>query len=603
MKKLEYHKNITYNPLQQLTAPLTAKDCNVVVLAPTSSGKTIVAEQFIYPTLLKGLKAVYLSPLKALTSEKLKEWEKIPFSTVAITGDHQTKASGITEKLVLMTTESLDSKTRGRHGWIYKVGCLVADEAHMLGMQRRGDAFEVGLTRFTALNPEARIVFLSATMTNARELGDWLTHLNGKPTKVIETDWRPVKQEHKLIVTRARPWEFNQDVKSHIKKIKQKNPVSQILIFVHTVYAGITLAKALKCPFHYSKISKTDREKMENDFRNKKTMMMVSTSTLAYGVNLPADIGIIVGAHRGPIMVESADIKQMAGRIGRYGLSKTGKVFYIFPDYYAKEKYEELSAIPEIKSVLPYRLYFHLVSLIAREEMQRYDIEEFLSRTLAAQQHGIIDLIDESIDTLVQYKAIYEPIDGQLVTTPLGRASALMYVDPIDLYHLKINFSNNPISPTAIAQALVNVPSLEVHTTVPELDDPIEYPYGYQTLMATGLREWLRGSPLPAPCAVIVSQYVRDSGRIFSALILAGAKKDYISSIQLMVTHGVQRYLIDLVKVPGIGRKRAFSLYQHGIEKPEQIVDNNVARNILGEKTYMNVVNQIQPDGKVFFSF
>jgi len=198
---LKYHKDkeITYNPLQSLTEQFVSKDCNLVVLAPTSSGKTIVAEQFMIPTIEEGRKALYLSPLKALTSEKLKSWEDIPFSKVAFTSDHSRPGITVPQKLILMTTECLDSKTRGARQWLRSIGCLVADEAHMLSMPRRGDAFEIGLTRFSSINPSSRIIFLSATIPNADELGDWLTTLNGKPTEVVKTDWRPIEQEHFFI--------------------------------------------------------------------------------------------------------------------------------------------------------------------------------------------------------------------------------------------------------------------------------------------------------------------------------------------------------------------------------------------------------------------
>ena len=170
---LNYHKakGLTYNPLQRLTWPFVEEDCNLVVLAPTSSGKTIVAEQFMLPTLESGRKALYLSPLKALTNEKLHAWADVPYKRVAFTSDHSRPGVTVNEQLILMTTECLDSKTRGARRWLRSIGTLVSDESHMLSMYGRGDAFEIGLTRFAQINPEARIIFLSATIPNADELG------------------------------------------------------------------------------------------------------------------------------------------------------------------------------------------------------------------------------------------------------------------------------------------------------------------------------------------------------------------------------------------------------------------------------------------------
>jgi replicative superfamily II helicase len=331
------HTNITYNPLQLETAKYVSDDCNLVVLAPTSSGKTIVAEQYIGPTLSKGEKAIYLSPLKALTNEKLLDWQhKVP-SIVAITGDHMTKPRPITESLILMTTEALDSKSRGHQSWLKKAGVIVSDESHLLSSPGRGDAFEVGLTRFAKINPDARIIFLSATIPNTAVLAEWLTKLNGKPTKVVETEWRPVEQEYHLVKVPDYHWDFIAKVKEEIAKVKKAHRGKQFLIFVHTVNMGNILSKALKCPFHYSKIPMEERHRIEEGYRKKSIQTLVCTSTLAYGLNLPADVGIIVGAHRGPMMVDPADLKQEAGRVGRYGLSEKGYVYFLFPRRYADE--------------------------------------------------------------------------------------------------------------------------------------------------------------------------------------------------------------------------------------------------------------------------
>ena len=600
---MKYHTTIEYNPLQRETAKYVDEDCNLVVMAPTSSGKTIVAEQFIYPALIADKKAVYLSPLKALTSEKLRDWDSIPVTKVAITGDHSSKGQSVTEKLVLMTTESLDSKTRGGHAWLYKVGVLVSDESHMLAMDRRGDAFEVGLTRFASINPDARIIFLSATIPNAKELGTWLTKLNGKPTHVVETDWRPVTQEHILVKAREEPWNFLDDVVKQVESARELRPDSQMLVFVHSVATGNSLAKRLHCPFHYSKVSKPDRDKLEAGFREKKIMTMISTSTLAYGVNLPADVGVIAGAHRGPMNVDPADIKQMAGRIGRYGLAKEGIVYYVFKRDHADEMWHLLQNIPEIKSVLPQRLYFHIVSFIARERKQRDEIEQFLSMTLAAQQTNVLSFVDEAISTLVQYKALTQGEDGTLAATPLGRAAALMYVDPIDLFHIKQNLEEKPVTPSAIARALVSIPSLEVPTHVPDLQEPMQFSYGQQTILGTCLREWLRGNQLDMIGAVVIPPFVKDAERWMAALAIAGVNKPYLKSLGIMVANGVQEYLIDLVELRGIGRKRALDLYHKGIKTKQDILDNHIAKNILGNKTYLNVINQINPDGKVYFTF
>ncbi len=581
------HEDITYNPLQQETIKFVGEDSNVVVLAPTSSGKTIVAEQFILPVLERGGKAIYLSPLKALTQEKLDEWLKWGYPTVAMTGDHETKVRAITERMILMTTEALDSKSRGKRNFLKEAEVIVCDEAHLLRVPGRGDAFEVGLTRFALLNPLARIVFLSATMPNAQELGEWLSSLNGKPTRVVETDWRPVVQRHILVKIKAEmPWEFTTEALLKIRAIIQKHADSQIITFVHSINNGEKIANTFNWPFHYSKIEKDKRRKLENDYREKRVSRMVSTSTLAWGVNLPCDVGVIFGGHRGPVLVDAQDIVQMAGRVGRYGLATTGTVYYLFMEEYADALFKELTSVPPIISRLKDRLYFHVVSFIAREGMQRQDIKEFLSRTLAGRQMKID--ADEAIDKLIQYQSVIESPEGVLSATPLGKAAAMMYVDPIDLFHLRNNLVKKPFTPTLMAEALVSIPSMEHHTYVPKtLQDPINFPFGLQTVYATYLRDWLDGKDIGAAGHVVIQPYIKDFERMVVALRMTNFDSNYLEDMSILLKYGIGRHLLELVSLDGIGRKRAIDLYRAGIRTKDDFLKNErVAKNVVGINVY-----------------
>lgn len=604
--KHKLHEKIDYNPLQIETEKYIDSDCNLVVLAPTSSGKTIVAEQYILKVLEAGQKAIYLSPLKALTNEKLLAWSQWPFSHVAITSDHANKPRPMTEQLILMTTEALDSRSRGMKSWLTKVGVVVVDEAHLLSSPKRGDATEVGVTRFTANNPDARIIFLSATIPNAQELGEWLTVLNGKPTEVVETDWRPIKQEHHLVIADNKEWYFNDKVVNTARQIRASYPDKQLLVFVHAVGKGHTISKQLACPFHYSKVNKEDRHKLEEAFKDKKIMTMVSTSTLAYGVNLPADFGVIAGAHRGPVYVEPQDIKQMAGRIGRYGLSESGTIYYVFKREYHREMWKAIHDIPAIKSVLKQRLYFHITSFVARENMQIDEIMNFSHRTLSAYQ-GLIAKIDveEAIDVLLQY-GILQRSGENLLATALAKASALMYVDPLDLYYLKKNLKERPMTPTPIAIAFASIPSLEVPTYVPDdIGEILEMPFGQQTNIATCLRTWLNGKELEGVAPTIIFPYIADMDRWMGALGIAGMNRAYLKALSLMILNGVPEFLLELVDLPRVGRKRAMGLYNVGIKSKDDLLKNErKGKNVLGNKTYDYVKSFIAaPEGKIVISF
>jgi len=598
------HENITYNPLQQETVKYVDIDCNLVVMAPTSSGKTIVAEQFIFPCIERGERALYLSPLKALTNEKLEAWRSLGLKVIAITSDYETHAIPIVEPLVLMTTEALDSRSRGNKPWLKAVKVLVCDEAHMLGVPSRGDALEVGLTRFSLLNPSARIIMLSATFPNTQDLVTWLTRLNGKPTYVVESDWRPVTLKHHLVNIPHIDYRFLPDCLHFIERKLSELHDKQALIFVHTINNGHTIARALNVPFHYSKLSKETRTSIEKAFRERTLKTLVSTSTLAYGVNLPADVGIIVGGHRGYSQVDSWDIKQMAGRIGRYGLSEAGEVYYLFANAYADSLWSELHNLPPIISQLEHRLYFHITSFVARENMQREAIQAFLQRTLANLNSELH--VEESIDFLLQEGILLER-DNLLIPTNIARASAFMYVDPIDLKELHSNLKAKPLDAKGIAVALASIPSLATYTYIPhDLHVEVELEFPAQTVLANCLIGWLSGRDLPSSALATVNQYVADFDRITSALTMCGTDKAYITQLSLMMKNGIFHSLLDIISVPGIGRKRALDLYHLGITSKEEILANKtLATNVLGKKVVANVeaIMQRKASGKLYIVY
>ena len=601
------HSGITYNPLQQLTEPYVNKDCNVVVLAPTSSGKTIVAEQFLGPTIMQGKSGLYLSPLKALTNEKLYDWKNKVDSLVAITSDHDKVVPNIgNTQLILMTTEALDSKSRGHMKWLKNIGCVVCDESHLLGVDGRGDAFEIGLTRFASqINKDARIIFLSATMPNAKELGKWLTILNGKPTEIVETEWRPVKLEQRYIKCSNREFNFNGDALGHISRIISKHKDSSILIFVHSLAKGRFLEKHLHIPFHNSRLKKEQRYKIEQDFRSGKIKAIVSTSTLAWGINMPCDIGIIVGAHRGFDMVDSHDLKQMAGRIGRYGLTERGIVYFLLKECYMEDVINELTDIHDIKSVLCKRLYFHVCSFIARETMDINGMNAFIRKTLAYQQNEINENdITNAIEVLRACGVLRDGIEP----TAICKACAYMYLDPLDLVALRNNLRDRPRDNKQIAKAFANLPSYRFETTVPK-DIPekslIEMDYSMQTVVATAIYYWLRGINVPPALQSFVYNLKYDVSRWIAGLKMAGMEKGYLDNLELAIVNGIPYDLYELVSIRGIGRQRAVRLSGHGIATKKDLIDSKnktIVRNILGQKLYSQVM-ATQMDGKLLLLF
>ncbi|MDX1596328.1 MAG: DEAD/DEAH box helicase, partial [Nitrosopumilaceae archaeon] len=156
---------------------------SIVVSAPTASGKTLIAMLSMISFLEKNSgKVIYLSPLRALASEKFiefKKLEKVPLGRkikVAIsTGDYENIEKNLEKADVLiLTNEKMDSIIRHRSEWIDDIGLVIADEIHLIGDEGRGPTLEMILTHLKRLETTPQMVGLSATITNSDEIAKWL---------------------------------------------------------------------------------------------------------------------------------------------------------------------------------------------------------------------------------------------------------------------------------------------------------------------------------------------------------------------------------------------------------------------------------------------
>ena len=163
---------------------------NLLVCTPTASGKTLIAEMLMLKRILeeKG-KAVYIVPLKALATEKYKEFKKkYPMINIALSiGDLDSNDKGLWKKdIIIATSEKLDSLIRHRVDWLDDIKVIVVDEIHLLNDPGRGPTLEILLTILKE-KTDAQILGLSATIGNPKELADWLN------AKLVIDNWRPVE--------------------------------------------------------------------------------------------------------------------------------------------------------------------------------------------------------------------------------------------------------------------------------------------------------------------------------------------------------------------------------------------------------------------------
>lgn len=183
-----------------------SKDEDVLVLAHTGSGKTVVAEIAIDHNLSKNKRVIYTSPIKALSNQKYQDFKlKYGSDTVSVgimTGDNKIEPNA---DIVVMTTEILcnalynvgsqDQKKEVLfdENFLDNIGCVVFDEVHYINDTHRGHVWEETLIM---LNRDITLVMLSATISRAEEFASWLGTNRQKTVHMTPTSHRVVPLKH-----------------------------------------------------------------------------------------------------------------------------------------------------------------------------------------------------------------------------------------------------------------------------------------------------------------------------------------------------------------------------------------------------------------------
>lgn len=165
---------------------------SLLVCTPTASGKTLIAELAALKCILERRgKAVYIVPLRALASEKFKEFSQRygKFIRIALSiGDMDSADSYLVDyDLIITTSEKLDSLIRHHTPWLKAINVVIIDEIHLLNDPDRGPTLEILLTILKDILPKAQFLGLSATIGNPEELAEWLN------AEAVMDNWRPVK--------------------------------------------------------------------------------------------------------------------------------------------------------------------------------------------------------------------------------------------------------------------------------------------------------------------------------------------------------------------------------------------------------------------------
>jgi superfamily II RNA helicase len=178
---------------QRLAIEAFLRGSSVVVSAPTSSGKTLIAEAAAVSTVAKGRRLFYTTPLKALSNQKFREFRETfgDDNVGLLTGD---SAINKDAQIVIMTTEILRNMLYQSVGMassgtgLFHVDAIVLDEVHYLSDISRGTVWE----EIVIYCPkEVQLICLSATVANPDELAGWIGEIHGK-TELVTSTRRPV---------------------------------------------------------------------------------------------------------------------------------------------------------------------------------------------------------------------------------------------------------------------------------------------------------------------------------------------------------------------------------------------------------------------------
>jgi helicase len=231
---------------------------NIVLASPTASGKTLIAELCgLKHVLERGGKVIYLSPLRALASEKFEDFKKYTsirkpdgrkVSVGISTGDFDSADNWLERYDVIITTnEKADSLLRHRAKWMDGISLVIADEIHLLNDAGRGPTLEIVLARLLQVNPNIQILALSATINNVDELAGWLN------AKYIVTEWRPINLKEGIMLKDEIQYKDGEsrkiEAKTHFPHINLvlntlKNG-GQALIFASTRKNAVSAAKTV----------------------------------------------------------------------------------------------------------------------------------------------------------------------------------------------------------------------------------------------------------------------------------------------------------------------------------------------------------------------
>ena len=649
-----------FNRMQREALPgLLESEENVVASAPTASGKTALAELAICKALADGGTALFIAPLRALTNEKEADWdrfEELDYSVYVVTGERDLNPRRARHAdILVMTPEKLDSATRKhdsrRYDFVTDVDVCVIDEVHLLDADRRGSVLEVTISRLRRLC-DPRIVALSATMPNVDDVAAWLDAPE-ETTFEFGEEYRPVDLNAGVKTYTHGDNAFADKYRRLYRALDLAEPHlredGQALVFVSSRQDTVQAAKTARdeiaerdvpmgargdydfhtestalendtlrnsvldgVAFHHAGLSKNDRDLVEEWFKAGHVELLFSTSTLAWGVNLPARCVVIRDTKyhdplEGEVDMSPLDVLQMLGRAGRPGYDDVGYGWVVCDGADADRYRRLLENGKEIESRLAESLETHLNAEIAMGTITDLEeVMEWLETTYyyvrgqsKPDEYGFADLrerVRDCLEELVE-RGFVEVGDSEnlsIEATPRGVLTSKYYLrletaatfadlcDRVD--------GGDPLEPDDVLGAVATAAEFEsVSARQSERDAIDAVLVGRETDdLAAGQRKVLAilqgAASGTTPSELSSDAWVirRNATRLISALgafldrFVGPHAANLACRVEARIENGVAEDAVGLTAIDGVASGRASKLSTEGITMPGDVLEAGI---------------------------
>ncbi|KAK5128381.1 hypothetical protein LTR85_003049 [Meristemomyces frigidus] len=521
-----------FNPMQtQLFHCMYHTSANVLLGSPTGSGKTIAAELAMWWAFRErpGSKVVYIAPMKALVRERVKDWSKrltqqMGLKLVELTGDNTPDTRTIRDADIIVTTpEKWDGISRSwqTRSYVQQVSLVIIDEIHLLGGDR-GPILEIIVSRMNYIasqkKGDVRLVGMSTACANAMDLANWLgvkeglfnfrhsvrpvpleIYIDGfpeqrgfcplmqsmnRPTFLAIKSHSPTKPVIVFVASRRQTRLTARDLinlcgmEDNPRRFVRMSEEDLVLNLARVKDEALREALSFGIGLHHAGLVESDRQLAEELFANNQIQILVATSTLAWGVNLPAHLVVVKGTQFFDAKIEGykdmdlTDVLQMLGRAGRPQFDTSG-IARIFTQDSKKAFYKHFlhTGFP-VESSLHNVLDNHLGAEVSAETIAtKQDALDYLTwtfffrrlhknpsyygleisaeenNTIVAQQAAndyMVEMVDKSLSELAESGCLTIHSNGDVDSTPLGKIMSYYY-----LAHKTIRMLIKHAKPTA----------------------------------------------------------------------------------------------------------------------------------------------------------